>query len=506
MFSIDWLASLRFYDPAWLLRALLATGTTWFCLWKPGNPLPRRIFLWLGCFCLTLIFLPNVLYALTSKYQFWVLSAGSRGYVGTYYSFFGLCALLAASALTLSSRLSKAFPRFLLAAACAGLVFPTVLKISAWNDAELRSKVASHRKWALLDDFLDSQPFRDCPEGSIIYAPKLKSRTVMIAGEPTPDYWSRFVFWKTGRHMDIVTSSDLIVSRLSNATPVNFFYLGYTRDLNLPEAAMLFGRASRVQVEEDREEPLQVFGSLAYLYFRSHQTLRTLLYRDSLGPASMTLNSPAETGHFMTSLEHPDLCLNSVTPVNNPDAAELLSPINRPETTAIVYGEGFHGLERNANQVWNWAGKKAELRIQNPSWLTKKILFLFTLSGGWADNRTVLLTAGANVLRLEMPLWGEVPLPVSLPLNVPPEGLSLLFECPAQRVDSPSPDDPRPIAFGIFNPEIQCLGWEGGREPCLFFPDADWKFGSGFHGLEHNGDDTWSWATKTAALEIRSPS
>ena len=119
-------------------------------------------------------------------------------YMASYFSFFGICLLMGAFACHLTAVTRMRPVRAITTVVFAALIFAGTLRVSAWNEAEVASKVYSHAKWEFFDDFLSSALFRELPAGSIIYAPSLATRTCCIAGSYL-GYWRDYVHYKTGR-------------------------------------------------------------------------------------------------------------------------------------------------------------------------------------------------------------------------------------------------------------------------------------------------------------------
>jgi len=315
-----WLQNLRHFEPAWLLRAALAAGVAWALLRRFAVTVSLSTWAAIGALAAYLVFLPNLPHALTPKYQFWVCQADSRIYVGTYYSFFGICLLMGAIACHLTAMARAGLIRTTVVAALAALVFVGTLRVSAWNDAEVASKVYSHKRWELVDDFLSSSSFQTIPVGSIVCAPTLKTRSFGCA-DPFPGYWNAYVFHKTGKALSILANQEEIreAFRDTPSTSAPRYYLKYSADHNRPEGCLIFAPVRDLRMGEDADDPMLAVGDEAELFFRAPNFRRILLFRDETGTRAVEVPS-SSAKHFTFHLEGKGIRLNSVFAVNNPDA------------------------------------------------------------------------------------------------------------------------------------------------------------------------------------------
>ncbi len=326
-----WLQNLRHFEPAWLLRAALAGGVAWILLRRFAAAFSFSTWAVISAFAACLILLPNLPHALTPKYQFWVCRDHSQIYVGTYYSFFGICLLMGAIACHLTALARPGLIRIAVAGLFAMLAFWGTLDVSAWNEAETTSKVYSHRKWELFDDFLSSASFRNVPSGSIIYAPTLRTRGFGCAA-PVLGYWREYVRYKTGKNIHVVTGQEGMARVLSDNAflSVPWYYLKYSADDNRAAACLLFAPIHDLQTAEDSEDPIRVIADEAEVLFRPSLTRRILLFQDKTGDHAVEVPDSSSAGNSMFHLKGKGIRLNSVFAVNNPDALRFESPRRPP--------------------------------------------------------------------------------------------------------------------------------------------------------------------------------
>jgi hypothetical protein len=153
---------------------------------------------------LVAVFLPNLLLALTAKYQQWVVVSGATSYLYTYHSFIAatiLAALILAgikrSIRASSWRRNAATAAFsLVIVALAGVSFAVELH----NQYVAFDQKLSRRKWVIMDQVMVSPGFRSIPDGSTVVAPTLTDFQ-RGAAATTMAYWSHYVKFRTGKNV-----------------------------------------------------------------------------------------------------------------------------------------------------------------------------------------------------------------------------------------------------------------------------------------------------------------
>ena len=444
---IVWLQNFRHFESVWLLRAGLAAGIVWILLRRRAVALSSSAWIIIGTFAICLIFLPNLPHALTPKYQFWVCKANSHGYVGSYYSFFGICLILGAMACHLTAIVRIGLVRVAMAGVFATLVFLGTLQVAAWNTAQLASKIYSHKKWELLGDFLSSPFFRNLPDGSVFYAPTLMTRNYGCA-VAFPGYWSAYVNYKTGKHIHILTSKEELDAILRDNAFLSRsrYYLKYSVDYNRSDAFLLFAPILDLRAGEDIDGSIRVFGNEATLFFHPPEIRRVLLFQDETGNRAVEVPINSSDGSFTFHIKGKDIYLNSMFSVNNADALRF-------ECLRVDYGSGFHGVEQIGLDRWAWAaGQDSDLQLVNLDKDSIAAELSFQLAAGAADCAVVTIQSGNTQLRLSVPPRGSS-LPVVMPLVIPPDGLRVRFHSDSIGAQA-GPGDPRRITFGIFNPVV----------------------------------------------------
>ena len=453
---ITWLQNLRCFEPAWLLRAALAAGIVWILLRRFAATLSFSAWMVIGTFTACLVFLPNVPHALTPKYQRWVRE-DSHIYAGTYFSFFGICLLMGAFASHLMAITRIGLIRTATAVVFTTLVFIGTLKISAWNEAEVASKVYAHRKWEYFDDFLSSTLFRELPAGSIIYAPSLMTRTYHIPA-CYPGYWNEYIRYKTGRDVSILTEREEIAASLQDKTPASAprYYLKYSPNHNWSETCLLFAPIQDLQLVKDFVDPIRVISNEAEVFFRSfdfgNYNYRILFFQDESGNRAVEVPNPRpprSIRKFKFHLQGKGIRLHSVFAVNNRDALYFY------ESPRVDYGSGFYQSEQKDTGRFAWAyGHDSELRLVNLADHAVEAELSFQLSD-WGGNKSIVTVQAQNTrLRFSPPPRGSL-LPVVLPLQIPPEGMVINFHYELDAAHRGSRKNLPSITFGLFNPVVR---------------------------------------------------
>lgn len=166
---------------------------------------PRARTLLVGAaFAFVAIFLPNVLVALTKKYQFWVAS-GSKSYLYTYHSFIAAVVFAALMLAYLKVKARRWNPKTTTVLASVGIMATICvsLAVDVRNQYIAFDQKLSHRKWQLMDYVIQSPAFADIPDGSTVVAPTLGAHQRGVAWAPN-FYWTRYVKYKTGKNVRFV--------------------------------------------------------------------------------------------------------------------------------------------------------------------------------------------------------------------------------------------------------------------------------------------------------------
>lgn len=186
------------------------------------------------------IFVPNLLLGFVQKHQIWV-AAGTHTYLYTYYSFISavVFAALVLAYMNVKSRAWHPILRqaFITMGVLAIMTLSFAVEVRNQNIAFDQKQ--SHRKWQLMDEVIKSPTFMEIPDGSIVVAPTLFAHYRGIAFV-TPDYWSQYVKYKTGKNVLMVgdkcrigVSCYVLVFRQATLSDDQFMVLAKIMDTDL---------------------------------------------------------------------------------------------------------------------------------------------------------------------------------------------------------------------------------------------------------------------------------
>ena len=227
------------YRPEWLVRC--AVACTLF-LYGFFAITPRRIPLKTLIFLMTivtlLVFLPNLLLAMTPSKQEWVTSGGARTYTGTYISAYPLMLLYLGFVYGIRLLVDK-YPRSvqILAGTILALVIGVMSYLTDFSNYYV-SKIQGKdfMLWKTVLEFVQSEPFKNIPEHATIYAPSLfpagRFWGLFHRAPAMNDYWERFILKKTGRSMKVLRNWDASICREGVAPPKDHavYYVRYMEE------------------------------------------------------------------------------------------------------------------------------------------------------------------------------------------------------------------------------------------------------------------------------------
>jgi len=347
----------------WIIKYLLFVGVV-FESFKNINYVNKKTLNLLLIFALLLLFIPNTLHSLVSKYQQWAIIGNSKGYVGTYMSYFGMALLLTLFLVYLKqlewfNRPTLA-SRIRLTLAVIFLFFISTF-ISISNEAIFNLKKQSHYRWELMDKLFTTTAFKNLDNGVNIYAIGLTDSIGAVDKyKPLPnersDYWDRYVLMKTGKHIKvyegypkIITDKDYILKIIKPKNNYDTFGIFAKLEKNNPELINNF-----YLVAEARDTNILTYESLAG--FKSFP-FRLKGERDIM--------LVKETGVSVNSIW--------VAPEIRNKNSNLVYA--KPMQKGKIYTDrfdyrfstGFYLQEDSGVDSWNWSDKQSQLVIDNKS-------------------------------------------------------------------------------------------------------------------------------------------
>ena len=116
------------------------------------------------------------------------------------------------------------------------------------------------------------------------------------------------------------------------------------------------------------------------------------------------------------------------------------------EPVTVALGEGFHGLEVDANRQYSWAESEAILELDNASQADRSVELEFLVASALEGQWTLVVEWPGSRQTISFSESGD---PVGVDVTVPPEGLHIRLAVDSPRLLS---DDPRAIHFRVFEP------------------------------------------------------
>jgi len=199
------------YSPV-VLSLLLATKVEWlvkgilvsFLGFRLLGILPRlQMKRWLAIAgtAVLLIFVPHIPMAYSEKYYFYVVEAGMKGYVTTFFSFFGTLLLITLLLAALASLFSfhKIVKTAIISIAVFGIFICSMLTDYS-NYMVARDIHSANLRFYALDDLMKTDEFKSIPPGSPFFGPTLyDSPSICAASLTGQDFsWDRYMKMRTG--------------------------------------------------------------------------------------------------------------------------------------------------------------------------------------------------------------------------------------------------------------------------------------------------------------------
>ncbi|MGQ9847985.1 MAG: hypothetical protein ACUVQP_10885, partial [Bacteroidales bacterium] len=369
-----------------------------------------------GLIIITSIFLiitPNLLVAITSKYQDWV-AHGSSSYVYSHYSYFGII-LLFVLLVICSAKKTPAYYAVLI----------VIIMMSYMSDINNRmvgrDQCYSRIKWVLFDTFLSSEEFMTMPENTRIYAPTLWNARGIAASHDS--YWSQYVLTKTGKKVFVEKSDKNATVELQyvDANNADFQYLS-----------------------------VYEHGSLKSIYTWGNQCMTrpcTLL----IDPKDAQIANWLDQNTFITKNGMIAIPLRGATNtrgiqkfVFSPPAVskEVLllpySPNSLEKSISINFTGGFYGVERNTKDSWRWCSGEGTINLY--SYTKQMIMLQMDVVPAAKGHGWLIMPDGKKLdLSAEKPTVKSI-----VSLNEGDNKLSIIFDHPPVQLN---PKDPRRFSF-----------------------------------------------------------
>lgn len=248
----------------WIIRALLA-AMLFYSLsrtFRVQNIKKYFVVLIIG---ILYFFLPNVLLAITPLYQVAVLENGQLGMPASYFSLFAfVLVVIAIYSLIYSGLKSKTYKKVLNIIACLLIIFIS-FSTDITNKYISQYQVMSTYKWKTIDNFLNTDTYKNIPENSVIFAPSLWEYIGSVGIHDS--YWSEYFKYKTGKDVQVVRER----KELNNTD--NVYYLKYNQSPKELNQYITFGKIQK-NINSER-----LYSNEAWLFVFSKYDNYTLIGR-----------------------------------------------------------------------------------------------------------------------------------------------------------------------------------------------------------------------------------
>ncbi len=190
----------RVWDIRALFTSLLvlssAAASLFAFMRRDQNETKTGRYLKTGLILFPCIFLPNLLFALTSRYRQWVLS--DPYYIGSYYSGFIICLIITLGVAWFTSRRNQ--PLKIVEKTVVGILLLILSGLTYANQVQANrffdwSRVDS-RKWPLVNQLSQVTDLRGSTS-------KVLCSNTLIEGYDPYDYWSYYLSMKTGNKIQL---------------------------------------------------------------------------------------------------------------------------------------------------------------------------------------------------------------------------------------------------------------------------------------------------------------
>ena len=364
----------------WIAKALISSYFVYHLIHHISTNFSKRTFWLTVLLSLTLIIAPIFLIALTTKYQLWVVSAGSLAHTVTFFSYFGAVLFFTIMIIFMRRLFSSHKLLLLMYSLFIGLIIAITSFVVDYSNYHVTlSQTQSHLKWKTIDQLIKTDEFISIPENSVIYAPSLYGH-INIAATFAP-YWSDYIKLKTGKNITILsTKEELAGLNLHSADESNIYFLKYNQEFKNPNQFIVLAKIAKIDLVFG--EPI-IYSKNANLYTYSNYKKFLLLLNMGEGPFRKKLNIDENTlnptSDFIAYLIDKSDDRGPLTKTmihssqNDIDVENILISyftdynFRDNDYVRILWQKDFSGLEGDTGNNWRWCGKNGVLIIRNTS-------------------------------------------------------------------------------------------------------------------------------------------
>lgn len=353
-------ANIEEINVIWIIKYLLFINVIFESLKKIKRINKKTLYL-LIIFAILLLFVPNALHSLVNKYQQWALLGNSKGYVGTYMSYFGMGLLLTLFIIYLKqlgwfnrpTLLSKAG----LVIVILGLFFISTF-VSISNEAVFNLKKQSHYRWELMDKFFKTAAFKRLKNGSHIYTLGLMNSIGAVNKyQPFPDqrsdYWDRYILMKTGKIIQVDEGYPKLISDKN-------YILKIIKPKHNYDTFAVFAPLKPDSKLIDNFYVLAVARNTHILTYETLSGFKSFSFKLK---GKEDIIQVKEKGVNLNSLSVKQPIRNEKTDITYAKPMKK----NQIYTDRFEYhfSTGFYLQEMNGANNWNWSDKRSQLIIDN---------------------------------------------------------------------------------------------------------------------------------------------
>lgn len=331
---------------------------------------------------LIMTFGPNFPHALTPKYREWALVHNQTMYVGSYFSYFGMIALMVTGLFCLVQFLSEKKRESRLLPLGISLIFVlAVLIAQPISSVVAKSKIYSHARWSSLDQFMKTDYFKKIPPNSALYMHGFDERPVGNASA-APGYWETYIQWRTGKKLEVSTDASSVRNWGKAKTHPEIYWLSLRLAENRPEGILLFFKTAKTFFGISDSARADATAEEAEIFLVGNDPQYVL--RKDLSRCIGRLDP--KNAHFTARLNGVRASQIYGTPVPwESDGTGIMGGL--PSIIQVNLVNGFYSTETdNASQMWNNAGQKATINIRNNGNREVQVRVLGTLVKGFCGN------------------------------------------------------------------------------------------------------------------------
>lgn len=223
----------------WLIKALLLSLLIWLISNFKEKIINNKSYFFLILTSILLVFIPQLIIALTDKYQFWVLGGSIIGFTTTYFSYFGSVFLLS----LIVYKAKEIFRPNILKSLILFFIIITVSILSIIIDYTNYHINLSQKQmtlmWNVIKPLLKTPEFNEIPNNSYIYSPNLNTFFTYKG------YWDNYIKIKTGKNIEFIINKEEFNKKYKDEPEKltsKLYYLGYYQEEKDPNVFLTLSK------------------------------------------------------------------------------------------------------------------------------------------------------------------------------------------------------------------------------------------------------------------------